>query len=137
MGEEERMKLRCSKCGVEIEEKDAYDIKGEKVCEDCCLDMQMAQHPCDPFAQKVADTFAETFGSTGPEELLEEQRKVYDFVKERGKATTEEILNKFKMKSGELTQIMIVLRRLKLAKGAKIGDKTYLVPWDINHQIMH
>jgi transcription initiation factor IIE alpha subunit len=77
------------------------------------------------------------FGSTGPEELLEEQRKVYDFVKERGKATTEEILNKFKMKSGELTQIMIVLRRLKLAKGAKIGDKTYLVPWDINHQIMH
>lgn len=55
------MKLRCSRCGAEIEQEDAYDIREGKVCEDCYLDEQM-----------VADRFSETFGSTGPEEVLEE-----------------------------------------------------------------
>lgn len=122
--------MKCARCGAEIEEKDAYELNGEKVCEDCYFDKMMPQHPCDPFAQSAADRFTRTFGAINPEELLESQKKVYEFLKERGKATPEELINKFGLRPGELTQIMIVLRRLKLAKAHKIGNTIYYVLWE-------
>lgn len=124
------MKLKCEKCGAEVEDGDSYVLKDERVCEDCYIDSAMPQHPCDPVAQSSTDKFLETFGEVKPEELLEEQRRVYEFIKENGKVTSMEILQKFGMRQGELTQIFIVLRRFKLAKGAKIDGEIYCVPWD-------
>jgi transcription initiation factor IIE alpha subunit len=77
--------------------------------------------------------FSEAFGKTGPEKLLEEQRKVYEFIKERGKATEEEILNEFGMRPEELRKTLMVLRRFELMKGANINDKIYVVPWEYEH----
>ncbi|MGP8329769.1 MAG: hypothetical protein ACT6FF_05580 [Methanosarcinaceae archaeon] len=124
------MKLKCEKCGSEVDEEDSYELENEQVCEDCYFDSAMPQHPCDPVAQSSTDKFLETFGKVKPEELLEEQRKVYEFIKERGKVTSMEILQKFGMRQGELTQIFIVLRRFKLARGARIDGEIYCVPWD-------
>jgi len=124
------MKLKCAICGANVEEEDSYELGSEKVCEDCCLDGMMPQNPCNPIAQSATDRFSEAFGGVKPEELLEEQREVYEFVKAKGKVTTAEMLDKFGMRQGDLTQIIIVLRRLKLAKGRKIGDSVYCVPWD-------
>ncbi len=124
------MRLKCERCGVEVDEEDSYELRNERVCEDCYFDSAMPQHPCDPVAQSGVDKFSETFGEVKPEELLEEQRKVYEFIKEKGKVTPIEIMQKFGMRQGELTQIFIVLRRFKLAKGARIDGVTYCVPWD-------
>jgi len=124
------MRLKCERCGVEVDEEDSYELRNERVCEDCYFDSAMPQHPCDPVAQSGGDKFSETFGEVKPEELLEEQRKVYEFIKEKGKVTPIEIMQKFGMRQGELTQIFIVLRRFKLAKGANIDGVTYCVPWD-------
>ncbi len=123
-------KMKCARCGAEVDEEDVYDLKGEKVCEDCYFDEHMPRHPCDPIAQSIADRFSCIFGETKPEELPDIQRKIYEFIKNRGKATHEEILREFDLRHGELTQNMIVLRRLRLVKGAKIGDKIYYVPWE-------
>jgi len=124
------MRLKCVRCGVEVDEEDSYELRNERVCEDCYFDSAMPQHPCDPVAQSGVDKFSETFGEVKSEELLEEQRKVYEFIKEKGKVTPIEIIQKFGMRQGELTQIFIVLRRFKLAKGARIDGVTYCVPWD-------
>ncbi|MDF2955689.1 MAG: hypothetical protein OD815_001305 [Candidatus Alkanophagales archaeon MCA70_species_2] len=124
------MRVKCARCGVEVDEEDMYEMSGERVCEDCYFDSMMPQHPCDPFAQRAAERFEEFFGEVKPENLLEEQRKVYELIKERGKATPDEIIKELGIRPGELTQIFIVLRRLKLAKAHKIGDKIYYVPWD-------
>jgi transcription initiation factor IIE alpha subunit len=124
------MKLKCEKCGTEVDEEDSYKLGNEQVCEDCYFDSAMPQNPCDPVAQSSTDKFQEVFGEVKPEQLLEEQRKVYEFIKEREKVTSMEILQKFSMRQGELTQIFIVLRRFKLAKGARIDDEIYCVPWD-------
>ena len=124
------MKIKCERCGAEVEEEDSYMLRDERVCEDCYFDSAMPQHPCDPVAQSGVDKFSEAFGEVKPEELLEEQRKVYEFIKEKGKVTSMEVLQKFGMRQGELTQIFIVLRRFKLAKAAKINGVTYCVPWD-------
>jgi hypothetical protein len=39
-------------------------------------------------------------------------------------------MQKFGMRQGELTQIFIVLRRFKLAKGVRIDGEICFVPWD-------
>ena len=124
------MKLKCEKCGTEVDEEDSYKLGNEKVCEDCYFDSAMPQNPCNPVAQSSTDKFLEAFGEVKPEQLLEEQRKVYEFIKEREKVTSMEILQKFSMRQGELTQIFIVLRRFKLVKGAKIDGEIYCVPWN-------
>jgi len=90
----------------------------------------MPHGPCDPVSQSGVDKFSEAFGEVKPEELLEGQRKVYEFIKEKGKVTSVEVLQKFGMRQGELTQILIVLRRFKLTKGARIDGEVYYVPWD-------
>ena len=124
------MKLKCEKCGTEVDEEDSYKLGNEKVCEDCYFDSAMPQNPCNPVAQSSTDKFLEAFGEVKPEQLLEEQRKVYEFIREREKVTSMEILQKFSMRQGELTQIFIVLRRFKLVKGAKIDGEIYCVPWN-------
>ena len=124
------MKLKCEKCGTEVDEEDSYKLGNEKVCEDCYFDSAMPQNPCNPVAQSSTDKFLEAFGEVKPEQLLEEQRKVYEFIREREKVTSMEILQKFSMRQGELTQIFIVLRRFKLVKGVKIDGEIYCVPWD-------
>ncbi len=122
--------MKCARCGAEIDERDAYELGGERVCEDCYFDSMMPQHPCDPFAQSAADKFSRIFGVISPEELLDDQKRVYELLKKRGKASQEELIRELGMRPGEITQIMIVLRRLKLAKARKIGDTVYYVPWD-------
>ena len=124
------MRLKCERCGAEVEDEDSYMLRDERVCEDCYFDSAMPQHPCDPVAQSGVDKFSEAFGEVKPEELLEEQRKVYEFIKEKGKVTPIEIMQKFGMRQGELTQIFIVLRRLKLAKGVRIDGEICSVHWD-------
>jgi hypothetical protein len=39
-------------------------------------------------------------------------------------------MQEFSMREGDLRQILIVLRRFKLVKGARIDGETYSVPWD-------
>ena len=124
------MMLKCERCGTEVEDEDSYVLRDERVCEDCYFDSAMPQHPCDPIAQSGVDKFSEAFGEVKPEDLPEEQRKVYEFIKEKGKVTSMEVLQKFGMRQGEFTQILIVLRRFKLAKGARIDGVTYCVPWN-------
>ena len=124
------MRLKCERCGACVDEEDSYELGNERVCEDCYFDSAMPHGPCDPVAQSGVDKFSEAFGEVKPENLLEEQRKVYEFIKEKEKVTSVEVLQKFGMRQSELTSILIVLRRFKLAKGARIDGEVYLVPWD-------
>ena len=124
------MRLKCGRCGAYMAEEDSYELGNERICEDCYIDSAMPQHPCDPVAQSGVDKFSESFGAVKPEALLEEQRKVYEFIQENGKVTPIEIMQEFSMREGDLRQILIVLRRFKLTKGARIDGETYIVPWD-------
>jgi transcription initiation factor IIE alpha subunit len=124
------MRFACERCGDCVDEEDSYELGNERVCEDCYFDSTMPHGPCDPVAQSGVDKFSEAYGEVKPDELLEAQRAVYEFIKENGKVTSTEVLQKFGMRQGELTQIFIVLRRFKLAKGARIDGETYCVPWD-------
>lgn len=36
--------IKCERCGAEIEEKDVYETKGQKVCEDCSIQINSAPY---------------------------------------------------------------------------------------------
>lgn len=43
--------IKCERCGAEIEEKDVYETKGQKVCEDCSIQINSYNSPKKNCAQ--------------------------------------------------------------------------------------
>ncbi|MFA4909671.1 MAG: winged helix-turn-helix domain-containing protein [Desulfobacteria bacterium] len=119
--------MKCSNCGAELDSEYKYKIRWEKVCEDCYINSTLPKNPCDPIAQMVTENFMETFKRSPMEELSETQKKIYEFIKEKGKALPEEIARELGLGELDLRKNFIVLRRLGLAKGTKIGNKVYYV----------
>ena len=79
------MKLACERCGACVDEEDSYELGNERVCEDCYFDSTMPHGPCDPVSQSGVDKFSEAYGEVKPEDLLETQRDVYEFIGTRQK----------------------------------------------------
>ncbi|MFH1626378.1 MAG: hypothetical protein ABID54_14655 [Pseudomonadota bacterium] len=122
--------MKCERCGTELKEGNIFKIRWEKVCEGCYMDNTLPKHPCDPFGQMNVENLMEITKKSPMEELSERQKKIYEFVKEKGRVTPLEIAKEFGLRELDLMQDFIVLRRLGLAKGRKVGDTIYYVVWD-------
>jgi len=68
----------------------------------------------------------------GTEGLTEQQKKIYEFVREKDKVTREEILANFNLKDTELQAYLATLRHCELVKGRKEGSRIYVVPFDFD-----
>ena len=122
--------MKCCRCGDDLEKENIYKIRWEKFCEDCYIDETLPKHPCDPMAQMAMENFMETFKRSPMEEISDRQKKIYEFIKDRGKVTREEVANEFHIRELDLMQDFIILRRLGLAKSKKMEGTIYLTLWD-------
>jgi len=122
--------MKCSNCGAELDSEYKYKIRWERVCEDCYINATLPKNPCDPIAQMGIENFMETFKRSPMEELSETQKKIYEFIKEKGNALPEEIAGELGLWELDLRKNFIVLRRLGLAKATKIGNKVYCMMWE-------
>ena len=118
--------MKCQKCGAEISEQDAYELKGAKLCEDCYIEIVNPLQICDPFAVRAAEKTREMLGQSGTEGLNEIQKSIYEFIKERGKVTTEEIARQFNLTPYEVQRQFAVLRWCGLIRGCIEGNRLYL-----------
>jgi len=89
-----------------------------------------APKTCDVAAVHLAKKHRQASGQTGTEGLLEIQKNIYEFIKEKGQATREQIVEQLKIPEWELEKQVAVLRHCELVKGKKEGGKIYLVPFD-------
>ncbi len=82
--------------------------------------------PCDPWAVYLA-----TQHSSGPkgEGLTPSQKEIYEFIKNKGKATAAEVMKNFHITQRDLESVVAILRHCELVRGQKEGDKVYLVPF--------
>ena len=126
------MIVKCNRCGREVPAENSYQHLGETLCEDCYIDIRYPAKACDPWAVYSATRSRESAGLVGTEALTELQKKIYEFVKAKEKATREEILAKFNIKEMELQTNLATLRHCELVKGRKEGSRVYVIPFDFD-----
>jgi len=116
----------CAKCREEIPAGDEMQLHGQTVCEDCFIIAVQPPKTGDVAAVQSAVTHRKQAGQTGTEGLTELQKKIYEFVKEKGKVTRPEIAERFDLKDWELERNFAVLRHCELLKGTKEGKTIYI-----------
>jgi len=120
--------MKCSRCSREISEDQSYVHQGKVLCEDCLMDIGLSIKECDPWATYVDTHTRERMGLKGAEGLTEMEKKVYEFVKSKGKATREEVMEKFSLSELDLKAQLITLMHSELVKEHSEGDQMYLIP---------
>jgi hypothetical protein len=93
------------------------------------MDALYPAKPCDPWAVYLATRTRDCMGQTGADGLTPCQKEIYEFIKDRGKVTAAEVMDKFSISRGDLDGIVAALRHCELVKGQKEGDRIYLVPF--------
>ena len=119
--------MKCSRCGRELTQDKAYNYQGRVMCEDCLMDIGLSPHGCDPWAEYVDTADRIRHGVTGPAGLTEAETRIYDFVKEKGKATRQEVMKELGLSEFELDGLLTALMHNELVKEASEGKQQYLV----------
>ena len=94
--------VKCARCGCEISAEYSFTHFSQTLCEDCYIDVRSPAKACDPWAVYLATHSREAAGLKAGEGLTELQQEIYEFVKNKGRATVEELKVKFKITQAEL-----------------------------------
>ena len=121
--------VKCHRCQRDVREEDSFTYLGETLCEDCYIDVRSPAKSCDPWAVYSATRTRETAGLSGTEGLNTLQQAIYTFIKDRGKATPEEVITRFNITPKDLQNQVATLRHCELVKGSKEGQTVFLVPF--------
>lgn len=121
--------MECQKCRREITDDDSFTHLGQVLCEDCYMDAMSPTKSCDPWAVYTATRTRESSGLTGVEGLTTLQQEMYEFIKNQGKVTADDIITKFNLTQKDLQNQFATLRHCELVKGKKEGDKVFIVPF--------
>lgn len=121
--------IKCQNCGKEIPEDEVYATEGKTLCEDCYIDVGHRIRVCDPWGERSKRVFRESHGLGGTDGLTDLQKEIYEFIKSRGKATRQELMENFNLPMTELENQFAIMRHCQLLKGKREGDQVYLVLW--------
>ena len=99
---------------------------GKVLCEDCYVDAVSLPKTCDVVAVYSAKMARKQAGQKGSEGLTQQQKELYEFVKESGgKVPFEALIKKFQLSDSELVRIFAPLRHCELLKGSVIDGIPY------------
>lgn len=122
--------MKCSRCGRQISKDESYEYLGETFCEDCYIDLRYPAKACDPWAVYSATRSRESLGLKGAAGLTDLQKAVYEFVREKGKVTRDEVMENLSLTETQLQTQLATLRHCELVKGHKEKGRIYVVPFD-------
>ena len=123
---------RCSRCGTEVPEDEAYPYQGLTLCEDCYIDAISPDRECDPWASYLSAYERKGAGLKGVDGLSEVQKKVYQFIKNGGRVTREEVMAQFDLSAADLLPQLKVLMYAELVKEHSESGTMYLIPIPVN-----
>lgn len=121
--------MKCQRCGQTISVDERYEYLGETLCEDCYIDVRYPAKSCDPWAVYSATRSRRRMGLKGSEGLTEPQKAIYDYVREKGKVTKEQLIENLGFTEADLQTQLAALRHCELVKGRKENGQLYLVPF--------
>ena len=120
--------MKCQNCGAEMAQEESYELGGEWFCEDCYMEIFHPLPVGDCYADLATRMIRERLGQSGTEGLSELQKGIYDFIKERGKVTPEEVARQFNLTLSEMQRQYAVLKWCGLTRGYLEAGKIYLSP---------
>lgn len=114
----------CQRCGKPIEKEQGYQHLGGLYCEDCYMDILSPPKACDPWAVYTARSTLQ--GQDKFSALTPSQRRLVDYVKEKGEATAEDIMAALSISEQEFKREFAVLRHMEVIRRSKKGtDAVY------------
>jgi len=117
------MSYPCAKCDKEIEKQQGYEHQGKLFCEDCYMDVLSPPKACDPWAVHSAQTFLK--GKDKLATLTPHQLKLVNYLKQKGEATLEELIENLNLSEEDIRREFTVLRHMEILRATKRGDKVY------------
>jgi late competence protein required for DNA uptake (superfamily II DNA/RNA helicase) len=121
--------IKCQNCGKKVAEEEVFATEGKTLCEDCYIDVGHRIRVCDPWGERSKKIFRTSHGLEGTDGLTNLQKEIYEYIREKGKATRGELMENFKLPAPELENQFAILRHCQLLKGKKEGDAVYIVLW--------
>jgi len=118
----------CQRCGTKIEEEHGYQHLGALYCEDCYMDILSPPKACDPWAVYTARSSLQ--GQDKLSVLTPQQRRIVDYVKEKGEATAEEIMENLNIAEQEFKREFAVLRHMEVLRATKKETKILFTLFD-------
>ncbi|MBP2656656.1 MAG: hypothetical protein H6Q73_4225 [Firmicutes bacterium] len=119
----------CTKCNNEILEGEQCLHLGKMLCEDCYLEMLEPPRTCDVAAVHGAKLARKMAGQEGTDGLTELQKNIYNYIKEEGSVTAEQIMNNFRLSKLQMERNFTVLRHCELAHGYIENGKKMIKLW--------
>lgn len=119
--------MECNRCRRELTEKQSYIYQGKVFCEDCLMDTGLSMKECDPWATYVDKRSGVQPGMRRAETLTETERKVYEFVKSRGRVTREEVMEGLGLSETDLKVQLVPLMHSEMVKEAGESGRQYLI----------
>ena len=115
------MFIQCARCCKEIEKQQCYEHQGKVFCEDCYMDILSPPKACDPWAVHSAQTFLK--GKDKLSTLTPLQLSVVNYLKKKGEATLEELIQNLNLTEKELRREFAVLRHMEVLRATKKEGK--------------
>ena len=119
--------MKCSRCGRELTEEQAYVYQGRVMCEDCVMDVGLTLKQCDPWASYVDTAARKRRGMTGTAGLTDAEAKLYYLVKARGRLTRDQAMQALGVSVEELEGQLLSLFHSELVKESGEAGQVYLV----------
>jgi len=119
------MPFQCSKCVKTLEKHECYEHQGKVFCEDCYMDILSPPKACDPWAVYSAQTFLK--GKDKLSTLTPLQRSIVNYIKKKGEATLEDLIENLNLREEELRREFAVLRHMEILKATKKGEKIFYI----------
>jgi len=119
------MLAQCARCGKKVEKHRGYEHQGNLFCEDCYMDILSPLKACDPWAVHSAKTFLR--GKDKLSTLTPLQLKIVSYIRGKGEATIEEMVENLNLAEEVFRREFAVLRHMEILRATKKGDKIFYI----------
>lgn len=119
----------CERCQEEIPAGEQCEHMGQVLCEDCYIEAIEPPRTCDVTAVYSAKLSRQMAGQTGTDGLTELQRDIYNYIKDEGPVTHEQIMRKFSLAKWQLEKNFATLRHCELIRGYRENGNVFVTVW--------